>query len=140
MTSAPLVSLQAPKDISIDDIEGELRAIWQQYDLSEEGLAATRASTFTMVIYEPEPIQSLLAALGFYTGPIDGIAGGRTTAAIKAAQKAYGLADTGFSNPALIQKLQQEMLKEKESGVSTIYHSPDLAGAGIADAVALANP
>jgi len=142
MTSAPLVSLQTPKDISIDDIEGELRSIWQQYDLSEEGLAATRASTFTMVIYEPEPIQSLLAALGFYTGPIDGIAGARTTSAIKAAQKAYQLSETGFSNPELIQKLQQEMTKEKESGISTIYNhnSPDLAGAGIADAVALANP
>jgi len=145
MTStAPLFSLQAPKDVSIDDIEAELMAIWQQYDISEEGISATRASTFTMVIYEPEPIQSFLAALGFYTGPIDGIAGGRTIAAIKAAQKAYGLAETGYSNSEFFEKLRDEMLKEKESGIRSIYHSselaPDLAGAGIADAVALANP
>jgi glucose-6-phosphate dehydrogenase assembly protein OpcA len=145
MTStAPLFSLQAPKDISIDDIEAELRAIWQQYDLSEEGVSAVRASTFTMVIYEPEPIQSLLEALGFYTGPIDGISGGRTSAAIKAAQKTYGLAETGNSTPDLLKKLQEYILKEKESGVKSIYRSselaPDLAGAAIADAVSLSNP
>ncbi len=140
MTSAPLVSLQAPKDISIDDIEGELKAIWQQYDLTEEGIAATRASTFTMVIYEPEPIQSLLAVLGFYTGPVDGIAGGRTAAAIKAAQKTYKLAETGYSNPELIERLKKAITEEKESGIASIYYSPDLAGAGLADAIALANP
>ena len=140
MTSAPLVSLQAPKDINIDQIDGELKAIWKQYDISEEGIAATRASTFTMVIYEPEPVQFLLAALGLYTGPVDGIAGARTAAAIKAAQKVYGLAETGYSSPELINCLKKALIEEKESGIAHLYYSPDLAGAGIADAVALANP
>jgi len=143
-TTAPLVSLQAPKDVSLDDIEGELRAIWQQNNISEEGINATRASTFTLVIYEPEPIQALLSALGFYTGPIDGISGGRTTAAIKAAQKAYGLAETGYSSVDFTQKLREEVIKERESGIKSLYHAidlaPDMAGAAIADAIALANP
>ena len=87
--TAPLVSLQAPKDISIDDIDAELRSIWQNYGDSDDGIAATRATTFTFIIYEPEPTQQLLAALGYYTGPVDGIAGPRTSAAIKSAQKDF---------------------------------------------------
>ncbi len=143
-TTAPLVPLQAPKDISLDQIESELQAIWQQSDTSEEGFVATRASTFTLVIYEPEPIQAFLSSLGFYTGPIDGIAGGRTAAAIKAAQKAYGLAETGYSSPDFTEKLREEIIKERESGIRSSYHAvdlaPDLAGAAIVDAVSLSNP
>ena len=50
----PLVSLQAPKEVSIDVIEAELHDIWQAYDGGENGLAATRATTFTFIIYERE--------------------------------------------------------------------------------------
>ena len=50
----PLVSLQTRKEVSIDAIEAELRDIWQAYDGGEEGLAATRATTFTFIVYERE--------------------------------------------------------------------------------------
>jgi len=86
--SPPIVSLQAPKDVSIDEIEAELREIWQSYSSGDEdGPVATRASTFSFVVYEPDGTQQLMAALGYYTGPIDGIAGPRTIAAVKAIQK-----------------------------------------------------
>ena len=144
ISSAPLLSLQAPKDVSIDDIERELHQMWQSYS-SEEGLVATRATTFSFLIYEPDGTQSLLATLGFYSGPIDGIAGPRTTAAIKAAQKAYKLEVTGVATPALLQKLKSELEQAKnngtgENGRSSSNYASDLEGSGIADEIAIANP
>ena len=87
-TSAPLVSLQAPKDVSFEEIEAELSQLWQN-SASDEGLSAMRATTFSFLVYEPDETQALLGHLGFYSGPVDGIASVRTTAAIQAAQKAY---------------------------------------------------
>jgi len=51
--SPPLVSLQHPKDVSIDDIDAELNQIWQN-NAGADGTIATRASTFSMVVYESE--------------------------------------------------------------------------------------
>lgn len=143
----PLVSLQAPKDVSIDELEASLSGIWQSYNNNDDGLAATRATTFTFVVYEPEGTQQLLTALGFYSGPIDGIAGPRTILAIKAAQKAYGLEVTGKSNQQLLSKLQEIFAQSVAEGKLTsadekaaqMYPS-DLEGAGLADAIAAINP
>ena len=66
MTSAPLVSLQAPKDVSLEEIEAELSQLWQN-SYSDEGLSATRATTFSFLVYEPDETQSLLGKLGFYS-------------------------------------------------------------------------
>ncbi|WP_267383711.1 glucose-6-phosphate dehydrogenase assembly protein OpcA [Cyanobacterium sp. uoEpiScrs1] len=143
----PLVSLQDPKDVSIDVIEAELANIWQSYGNNEDGISATRAATFTFVVYEPEPTQHLLATLGFYTGPVDGIAGPRTIAAIKSAQKAYDIKVTGKSNRILLDKLKEELGKAKAEGKLTDVqqrasqqYTPDLEGTGIADTIASANP
>lgn len=57
--SAPLVSLQAPKDVSIEEIEAELAQLWQNYR-SDEGMSATRATTFSFLVYEPDDSQALL--------------------------------------------------------------------------------
>jgi glucose-6-phosphate dehydrogenase assembly protein OpcA len=147
MTTTPLVSLQAPKDVDLDYIDSELRQIWQTYTGSGDGLAATRASTFSFLVYEPEATQPLLSALGFYTGPVDGIGGPRTTSAIKAAQKAYGLDITGLSSPALLAKLRTEFEAKQAKGkirlaelASVKHYSPDMEGAGMADAIAAINP
>ncbi len=143
--SAPIVSLQTPKDVSIDDIESELQEIWQNYG-GEDG-SATRATTFSFIVYEPDGTQQLLAALGFYKGAVDGIAGPRTTAAIKAAQKKYQLEVTGKSNADFLKRLEEEFEKAKEEDKLTpenetaaIKYSPDLEGAGVADAIAVSNP
>ena len=144
-TSAPIVSLQAPKDVSIEDIEAELREIWQNYG-GEEG-AATRATTFSFLVYEPDGTQQLLTALGYYTGPVDGIAGTRTVAAIEAAQAAFEMEVTGKANPEFLTRLRAEFAKAKaedkltpENLTAAISYSPDLQGVGVADAIASANP
>ncbi len=145
--SPPLVSIQAPKDVSLDEIEVSLREIWQTYTLGDNSLAATRAATFSCLVYEPDGTQSLLAALGFYTGPIDGISGPRTEAALKAAQQAYGLESTGKPSEALAQRLQAEFVSLTERDKQTpdnlrvaLQYSPDLVGGNLADAIASANP
>lgn len=137
--STALVSLQHPKDVSLDDIEQELREIWRNYS-SEEGVVATRATTFTFVVYEPDETQNLLAALGYYTGPIDGIAGARTTGAIKLAQKNHGLEPTGKATAALLAALKQELSDRKMEGTALSGHGGALDGAGVADAIATTNP
>ncbi|GAB4526002.1 MAG: glucose-6-phosphate dehydrogenase assembly protein OpcA [Pleurocapsa sp.] len=144
--ASPIVSLQAPKDVSIDDIEAELQALWQMQGLDEDSAAATRAATFSLIVYDPDGTQQLLASLGFYTGPIDGIAGPKTQAAIKAAQKAYDMEVTGKSNAALLEKLNAEFTQAKaedkltaENKTAAINYNPDSAGA-TADAIAASNP
>jgi glucose-6-phosphate dehydrogenase assembly protein OpcA len=52
--SPPLLSLQHPKDVSLEEIEAELDQIWQANRTGEDGALATRATTFTMIIYEAE--------------------------------------------------------------------------------------
>lgn len=143
---SPIVSLQAPKDVSIEEIEAELRSLWHSVSGDEEGAAASRATTFSLIVYEPNGTQQLLAALGFYTGPIDGIAGPRNEAAISAAQKAYSMEVTGKASSELLTKLQSEFAKAKEEDrlssenkTAAIKYSPDSQGA-VADAIAAANP
>lgn len=148
--SPPIVSLQTPKDVSIADIEGELRQIWQSYGSAGEYgdfPSAIRASTFSLIVYEPEETQQLLAALGYYTGPIDGILGPRMVSALKAAQKAYGLPRTGSADEATKAKLREEYAVKLQQGATTsgqgaeqLKYSPDLEGSTLADAIAASNP
>ncbi|HEY9636149.1 MAG TPA: glucose-6-phosphate dehydrogenase assembly protein OpcA [Coleofasciculaceae cyanobacterium] len=146
----PIVSLQQPKDVSISDLEAELRQIWQSYGSAGEYgdfPSAIRASTFSLIIYEPGETQQLLAALGYYTGPIDGIVGPRMVAALKAAQKAYGLSRTGTADDITKAKLREEYTEKLNNGATsstqgtqTLKYSPDLQGSGLADAIAASNP
>lgn len=144
-TKTPIVSLQAPKDVSLEEIEAELRSLWTSLG-GDEDSSASRAATFSLIVYEPNATQALLAALGFYTGPIDGIAGPRNQAAILAAQKAYQMEVTGDASPELLERLQAEFTKQKDAGQLTaenktaaVQYTPDSQGA-IADAIASANP
>ena len=84
VVTAPLIPLQAPKDVSLSKIQSELDAIWTMYSQpSSDGsiLGATKATTFTLLVYEPEETQQLLAELGYYSGPVDGISGPKMNAA-----------------------------------------------------------
>ncbi|WP_036478156.1 glucose-6-phosphate dehydrogenase assembly protein OpcA [Myxosarcina sp. GI1] len=143
---SPIVSLQAPKDISIEDIEAELQSLWQSQGIDDDASAVTRAATFSLIVYEPDGTQQLLASLGFYSGPIDGISGPRTEAAIKAAQQEYGMEVTGKSNSELLKKLQSEFEKAKtkdkltpENKTAAINYSPD-SSVTVADEIAASNP
>jgi glucose-6-phosphate dehydrogenase assembly protein OpcA len=150
-TQAPTIfSLQAPKDVSLNEIEAELNKIWQSYGIGgEDGAlpAATRATTFTLVVYEPEQTQYLLAALGYYSGPIDGILGPQTVSALRDAQKSLGLERTGKTSPQVLARLREELAKlhgggstSDNNGTTAAEFSPDAASARIADEIALRNP
>ncbi|MGV2827594.1 glucose-6-phosphate dehydrogenase assembly protein OpcA [Myxosarcina sp. GI1(2024)] len=143
---SPIVSLQAPKDISIQEIEAELQSLWQSQGLDEDANAVTRAATFSLIVYEPDGTQQFLASLGFYSGPIDGISGPKTKVAIKAAQQQYGMETTGKSSQELLERLQSEFQKVKtedkltsENKTAAINYSPD-SSVNVADAIAASNP
>jgi len=143
---APTVfSLQAPKDVSLTDIENELREIWQSYGIGgEDGTlpAATRATTFTLIVYEPEETQLLLASLKLYNGPIDGILGPQTVSALKEFQKAHKLTETGKPTPETLAVLREEVAKAKggDEGSNNTNYSSASVGPRIADEIALRNP
>ncbi len=138
MTTTPIVALQKPKDISLDDIENELRNIWHSQDGGKSAPVATRASTFSMVVYEPEEFQQLLAALGFYRGPIDGIHGPDTKEAVRQSQITYGLRVTGRVGPRTLARLRKEydQLSPEQQQIS----NPDFRGFSLNEAIAAYNP
>ncbi|MBE9003804.1 glucose-6-phosphate dehydrogenase assembly protein OpcA [Fortiea sp. LEGE XX443] len=148
MTQAPTIfSLQAPKDISLTEIEAELNQIWQSYGITgEDGAlpAATRATTFTLVVYEPEETQYLLASLGFYNGPIDGILGPQTDVALRLAQQKYELPETGTATPETLAKLREEYAKRQGNGAvaenGNGSYNVSVTSPRIADEIALRNP
>ncbi|MEA5462277.1 glucose-6-phosphate dehydrogenase assembly protein OpcA [Leptothoe sp. PORK10 BA2] len=133
-----LVTLQKPKDISVDDIETELREIWHNYASDGAGGMATRATTFSVIIYEPEEIQQLLAALGFYPNPIDGEHGEATRGAIATAQQTYGLRVTSRVDQATLQRLRTEF--HALSPEQRRYNNADLRGFSLNEALAAQNP
>ncbi|MCU0523928.1 MAG: glucose-6-phosphate dehydrogenase assembly protein OpcA [Elainella sp. Prado103] len=136
--STPLVTLQKPKDISIDEIEAELSQIWHAQVGDNVSPVAIRASTFSMVIYEPEEFQQLLAVLGFYDGPIEGVNGPLMKEAVKNAQKAYGLSITGRVDPATLVKLREEYAKLPPEQAKLT--NADFRGQSVSDAIAAQNP
>jgi glucose-6-phosphate dehydrogenase assembly protein OpcA len=134
--TTPLVALQKPKGISLDDIEAELNAIW--HSQSSVNSAATRASTFSMVVYEPEEFQQLLAVLGFYKGPIDGVFGPQTHEAIVLAQRAFGIKETGRLDKETFARLREEVAQLPPGRVKLT--NADLRGFSISEAIAAQNP
>lgn len=137
MTTTPLVAIQQPKDTTLHEIEAELNALWNSQS-GDVAVTATRASTFSMIVYEPEEFQQLLAVLGFYQGAIDGIHGSETKVAVEKAQKAYDLAITGRVDPDTLARLREETagLPSDRLKVTNI----NLRGANLSDAIAVRNP
>lgn len=134
----PIVALQKPKDISLNEIEAELSNIWRSQQVAGANSVATRAATFSMVVYEPEEFQQLLAALGFYDGAIDGVYQSKTKQAVKEAQKAYDLKTTGRIGSNTLAKFREEFAKlpperRKISNLNT-------RGFSVSEAIASQNP
>lgn len=138
MTTTPLVALQKPKDISLDEIEAELSAIWHSQSGDKGTPIATRASTFSIVIYEPEEFQQLLAVLGFYKGAIDGIHGPTTKEAVELAQKAYGLKINGRVDHETLARLRQEVADLPPDRLKIT--NPNMRGFSVSEAIAAQNP
>lgn len=135
--STPIVALQKPKEISLDRIESELQSIWHSQQIGGTSLAS-RAATFSIVVYEPEEFQQLLAALGFYDGPIDGIHGPATKQAIREAQKAYDLRITARVDSGTLARLREEVKKSPSDRLQV--KNSNLRGFSISDAIAAQNP
>lgn len=138
--NTPLVALQKPKDISLSEIEAELNSIWlsQSFGQGKTAAIATRAATFSMVIYEPEEFQQLLGGLGFYKGAIDGIHGTETRDAIRDAQKAYQLPITGRVDSDTLEHLRTEFAKL--SPAQRVIRNIDARGFSISETIANQNP
>ncbi|KKI99910.1 glucose-6-phosphate dehydrogenase assembly protein OpcA [Prochlorothrix hollandica] len=135
--NTPVVALQKPKTISVDNIEAELSEIWRTHQVDGSSVVS-RAATFSMVVYEPEEFQQLLAALGFYDGPVDGIHGPATKDAVMQAQKAYGMRRTGRVDSLTLKRLREEF----QAAPSPIeFNSPtNMRGFSISDAIAAQHP
>lgn len=138
MITTPVVALQKPKDISIEEIDAELRNIWRSQDSGTTAPMATRASTFSIVVYEPEEFQQLLAALTFYKDPIDGQHGPKTREAIRQAQMAYGLRVTGRVDAPTLTRLRAEYGNLSEA--QKAFSNPDLRGFNLSEAITAQNP
>ena len=138
MITTPVVALQKPKDISVEEIESELRNIWRSQDSGTTAPVATRATTFSIVVYEPEEFQQLLAALSFYKGAIDGIHGAQTREAVRQAQMAYGLRVTGRVGEHTLARLRAEYAKLPEQ--QKVISNPDLRGFTLSEAISAYNP
>jgi glucose-6-phosphate dehydrogenase assembly protein OpcA len=145
--SPPVVSLRAPKDVSVSDIEHELGQIWKDYkpeSQTQDAIVATQASTFTLMVYEPEPTQHMLAVLGFYNGPIDGIFGPAQVKAIRAAQSVYQLKVTGKLNRETMSKIQtayhEKIATTQDIHALAVEKDVDNRGYVVTDAIANTNP
>lgn len=145
--STPIVSLRAPKDVSVAEIENELRQIWQDYqpeNQKQDAIVATQANTFTLIVYEPEPTQHMLAVLGFYDGPIDGILGPAQVKAIEKAQVAYKLSKTGKLDRLTLDKIQEayheRIVATHDTQSLALEKDVDNRGYVVTDAIADTNP
>ncbi len=145
--SAPVVSLRAPKDVSVADIENELSQIWKDYqpdNQAQDAIVATQASTFTFIVYEPEPTQHMLAVLGFYNGPIDGIFGPAQIKGIESAQKAYKLPVTGKLDRDTMTKIQaayhDRITASHDTHALAVEKDIDNRGYVVTDSIANTNP
>ncbi|MBE9077683.1 glucose-6-phosphate dehydrogenase assembly protein OpcA [Romeria aff. gracilis LEGE 07310] len=136
--ATPLVALQKPKDISLDEIEAELRNIWRSQSDGSSAPGATRATTFSMVIYEPEEIQQRLAALSLYKEAIDGEHGPATKAAVTDFQKAYNLRITGRVDTETLARLREECDRLPPDRLS--FKNSDIRGFTFSESLAAQNP
>ncbi|MCM1984176.1 glucose-6-phosphate dehydrogenase assembly protein OpcA [Lyngbya confervoides] len=144
--TSPVVPLLTPKEVSINQIQTELNRIWaeQTAKANGSGPAAVRATTFSLLVYEPAQTQRLLAQLGYYSGPVDGIFGPRMKVALHAAQKDFGLPQTNHATAELLQRLrqkaQQQPVQTSSDPQTLPVFSQDSDGSGIADLIANQNP
>jgi N-acetylmuramoyl-L-alanine amidase len=93
--------------IPADALEGELK-VWAEVDFPEH------ADTWNLKLGHLDPVEDLkgvqarLNNLGYDCGPVDGISGPRTQAAVKAFQKEHGLDVDGIPGPRTQAALKSE--------------------------------
>jgi peptidoglycan hydrolase-like protein with peptidoglycan-binding domain len=78
----------------------------------DAGCLAQDAAAARAVNAYVKGLQQDLTSAGFYTGPVDGLYGPQTVAAVKALQKASGLPETGVVDPATEKALGDALTKK----------------------------
>lgn len=93
----PATSYALAVSLLADRIAGapELAAAWPEGDR-----ALARA--------EREDLQRLLAAAGYDPGPVDGVLGGLTRAALRSYQRKQALPPDGYPDPTILQRLRKQ--------------------------------
>jgi peptidoglycan hydrolase-like protein with peptidoglycan-binding domain len=112
-TTAALLNFQRRKGLTADGIAGP-RTLAAVMNLGTSPRIAATKQTSTLPALPSESsintanqssvlaLQKRLQAKGFYKGPLDGILGIETKAALEAAQKAYGVGSNNFNNNSFI--------------------------------------
>jgi len=129
-----------------------IEAFQAKYGLKQDGIAGTATMNKIKSIIDPtyvapstsqasssdvEKAQTMLKALGFYSGQITGNIGSKTEAAIKAFQKKHGLSESGVPDAKTLAKLQSlyagntgdasdSAEKEEESSAQASYSAADV--------------
>jgi peptidoglycan hydrolase-like protein with peptidoglycan-binding domain len=117
--------------VAVALLAGAVVAVLLLQDDDGGGSGDTAAAETTAVnasVPTPEQVstaQAALAAVGCYTGPVDGIYGPETDAAIRAYQSAKGLAVDGYLGPQT-----QEALQESVAAGETVCGADDTEGSG----------
>jgi peptidoglycan hydrolase-like protein with peptidoglycan-binding domain len=99
---------------------------------SSNSTTTTNATTTTAADPAVVDLQRVMTRLGYYTGPIDGVYGPATTAAVTAMQKALGVTADGVYGPATAVALKgkgQEVVVEIQIELTTYgYYSGPIDG------------
>ena len=111
-TTAAIKAFQKKYGLTADGIAGSatLKKLDEVYNASRTETSSSTTSTAQNSSASSgtiRQVQEKLKALGFYTGEITGNAGSKTTAAIKAFQKEYGLTADGIAGSATLKKLDE---------------------------------
>jgi peptidoglycan hydrolase-like protein with peptidoglycan-binding domain len=87
-----------------------LLAVFDNGSSSTDTTTATEAAAAAVVASDPAVVdlQRIMTRLGYYDGPIDGIYGDSTTAAVKKMQTALGVDADGVYGPATASALQSK--------------------------------
>ncbi len=105
-TTRAISAYQAKAGLPVDGLASKSlldHITFSQPPIRATAPAAASYSTPAQPVADPliEMIQTLLAERGYQPGPADGVAGRRTTDAIRAYQKDAGLPETGVADQAL---------------------------------------
>ncbi len=124
-----------------DNLNAAIEGVTTDTPLSEAGVAITSAAYAVEVTWldllqqagcvEDEgalaqvrqlvgAAQTDLTTAGYYTGPIDGLWGPATADAVKALQKAHGLPETGFLDPASQEALAEDLEGRESAQVAAL--------------------
>ncbi|MBQ8094769.1 MAG: peptidoglycan-binding protein [Clostridia bacterium] len=113
-TTAAIKAFQQKYGLTADGIAGsatlaKLNEVYNSQGKTSETSApsATSAPANSASSSTIRQVQEKLKALGFYNGEVTGNAGSKTTAAIKAFQKKYGLTADGIVGSATLNKLNE---------------------------------